>query len=602
MIKRGFLSSAAIPIMKNGKVHAVLNIYASIPYFFEDVRKTILEELKHDLSFALEKIELYKESLILKNAVEKSTEWVLITDKNGNIEYVNDYVSKLTGYKKEELIGKNPRIFKSGYQPKEFYERMWKTILLGEEFEAIFVNKKKNGEVFYIEEKIIPVKMPDGEIKFVSIGRDITKETKLLKENERLRYYDVLTGLYNYNGFAMQVEDYIVNNPENLAALLLIDIANFSYINKTYGTEFGDELLKQIAKSLREHFKKEDIIARIGGDEFAVFAKDIKEKEDVFALVERVKNILDRDVLFKIKNIDINLTIHGGVAVYPDDGKTFKELLQNASVALKEAKKEGDNVVKIYNEEIEKSIKSFFSVGSLFNKAVRENLFIFHYQPYFDAKTKEIKGFEALVRIKDKDGKIYYPNEFIDFLENSHYLDYFREWALNEVSQKIKKWKKPISLNISARTFKNPDFPNEVFKYAKDLPAPLVLEITERLYMDELEKSKNIIDKLKECKNIKIAIDDFGTGYSSLSYLKDINADILKIDMSFVRAMVEDEKSKAIVKAIITLAKALNMKTLAEGVEIKEQYEMLKDMEVDYIQGFYLSKPLPEEEAEKLLK
>ncbi|AAC06635.1 EAL domain-containing protein [Aquifex aeolicus] len=161
--------------------------------------------------------------------------------------------------------------------------------------------------------------------------------------------------------------------------------------------------------------------------------------------------------------------------------------------------------------------------------------------------------------------------------------------------------KKPISVNVTARTFKNENFPNELFKYAKDIPAPLILEITERIYMDDVETSRKIIKRLKENKNVKIAIDDFGTGYSSLSYLKDIDTDILKIDMSFVRRIVEDEKIRAIVKAIITLAKDLNLSTLAEGVETKEQYEILKSMGVDLVQGFYFSKPLPENEAQLLI-
>ncbi|EDP73563.1 GGDEF domain-containing protein, partial [Hydrogenivirga sp. 128-5-R1-1] len=180
--------------------------------------------------------------MLLKNAVEKSDEWLLITDKNGNIEYVNEYVSKLTGYSKEELIGGNPRIFKSGYQPEKFYEKLWKTILSDKEFEAVFINRKKNGELFYIDEKIIPVKLPDGELKFVSIGRDITKERQLLEENEKLRFYDILTETYNFNGFSIQVDDYLIKNPGNISALIIIDVANFSYINKTYSVEVGDKL------------------------------------------------------------------------------------------------------------------------------------------------------------------------------------------------------------------------------------------------------------------------------------------------------------------------------------------------------------------------
>jgi len=602
MLKRNFLSSASIPIKKNDKVVATLNIYATEPFYFEEENKTILEELQSDLQFALEKIETTRNSIILKQAIENSSQWVVITDEDGNIEYVNDYVCELTGYTKEELIGKNPRIFKSGYQDKEFYEELWNTIKNGKEFDAILINRKKNGELFYLDEKIIPVKLPDGSLKFISIGKDITKEKVLSEENERLRYYDVITNLYNFVGFQIQVADYIIKNPNNLSALILIDINNFSVINKKYGVEVGDEILKYIADILNKHFKKDDIIGRTGSDEFGIFLKDIKDKNNLPLIVERLKTLLNEKLAFKLDGEKIFIRYNIGISVYPDDGKSFKEIMESASIALKYAKEEGENVIRFHNKEIEEKIESLFKADILLQKAVEKDLFIFHYQPYFDTKTGKIAGFESLVRIKDEDGKIYYPKDFIDLLEQSEYLNSFRKWALKEISEKIKKWNIPISVNISAKSFKNISFAQEVLEHTKDLPAPMVLEITERLYMENPEQSKQIIEELKKCKNIRISIDDFGTGYSSLSYLKDLDADVIKIDISFVRKMLEDEKTRIIVEMIITLADKFGMKTVAEGVETKEQYDMLKEMGANYIQGFYLAKPMPEEEAEKLLK
>lgn len=601
MIKRAFFSSASIPIKKNNKIVAVLNIYASDPYYFEEENRTILEELQKDISFALEKIESIKYSQILEAAIKKSNDWVIITDRNGTIEYVNDFVTKLTGYSKEELLGKKTNIFRSGYHDKHYYRKLWQTILSGKEFEAIFINRKKNGELFYIEEKIIPVTLKNNEMKFISIGSDITKERKLKEENEKLRFYDILTDIYNFYGFSIQVDDYILKNPESLGALIVIDIVNFSYINKTYTIEVGNKILQKIAKILKENFKKEDILGRIGGDEFGIFIKNLQSKEEFFAIANRIKLIMEEKSFFTIDQKKIKLYLNCGVAFYPDDGSNFKELLQNASIALKEAKKEGLNTIKLYDKKMETKILSLAVAEDLIQKAIKGNLFIFHYQPYYTAKTKEIAGFEALVRIKDGK-KIHYPNEFIDLLENSIYLDDFRAWALQEVSQKIKQWNRPISVNISAKSFNNPELPKEIRRYTKDIPQPLTIEITERLYMEQPDKSKRVIEKLKRYKKIKISIDDFGTGYSSLSYLKDIRADILKIDISFVKAMTKDKGAKAIVEAIITLAKNLEMETVAEGVENEIEYEMLKNMGTDYIQGYYFAKPLPEDEVEHLLR
>jgi EAL domain-containing protein (putative c-di-GMP-specific phosphodiesterase class I) len=205
------------------------------------------------------------------------------------------------------------------------------------------------------------------------------------------------------------------------------------------------------------------------------------------------------------------------------------------------------------------------------------------------------------VRILDEEGRLHYPNEFIEQLEHSHYLSEFKDWALKEVYEKIEKWGKPISINISTRTFRDESFPERLIEYARRASSEIIIEITERLYMEDPQRAEEVIQTLKKCKNIRVAIDDFGTGYSSLSYLRQISADILKVDISFVRAMLEDERSRAIVETIVRLAKALGMRTLAEGVEREEQREMLVEMGVDYLQGFLLAKPMPEDKVEELL-
>ncbi|RLJ70141.1 PAS domain S-box-containing protein/diguanylate cyclase (GGDEF)-like protein [Hydrogenivirga caldilitoris] len=598
MLKRGFLSSAAIPIKLKDRVVAVLNVYASVPNFFAEDVRDLLEEIQRDLSFALEKIHTIRDSILLKQAVEKAREGVLITDGEGNILYVNDFICELTGYSREELIRKNPRIFKSGYHPKEFYQHLWETILSGKEFNAVFVNRKKNGELFYVEQKIVPVELPGGHRRFVALWRDITKETLLSEENERLRYYDILTGLLNFGGFKVNAEN-LISEGVGTSALLLIDLANFSYINKTYGSEAGDRVLKEVGERLRARVKERDLVGRIGGDEFGLFLTELKDVKDIFSIMERIKAVLRDEI--KINGASLTLNFHGGVAIFPQDGEDFKTLIENASVALRFSKEEGINNIKLFNRELEEEAKKFLYRESLLERALREKLFVFHYQPYFDTRNGRLAGFEALLRIRERDGTLHYPAEFIDYLEKFQHLSGYIDWALKEVSLKIKSWNVPISLNVSARAFKEPSFPEKVLSHARELSQPLIVEITERLYMEDMERSRKIIGRLKESEKVRIAIDDFGTGYSSLSYIKDINADILKIDMSFTKAMVEDEKARAVVEAIVHLARLLGMKTLAEGVETKEQYELVRDMGIDYAQGFYLAKPLPEEEAEKLL-
>ncbi|GAB6078101.1 EAL domain-containing protein [Hydrogenobaculum acidophilum] len=590
-------SLVAIPIKKNGKIAAIITICTPVPEYFQGETKYIIEEIQKEINYAIEKLEDIKENKILKLSIENSKEWVVMTNDKGEIEYINKYALELAGYDKEEVLGKKPSMFKSGYQDKEFYKKLWSTILRGERFEGIFINRKKNGEIFYLDQAIIPVKLKDGTKKFVSIGKDITTEKNLSQELERIKYYDIVTGLYNLNSFIFKASEYL-STTKNPAALLLIDIDNFSYYNKAYGIDIGDKILKELTNRIRNYIKEEDILARTGADEFSILFTNI-EGNTLISTIKSIESIIAEDIFIDGKMFKIHF--HSVLAMYPNDGKDIETLLENASLALKLAKKENEDETKFFNKDFEKQLTSISKAIFLVEKAIKNDLFIFHYQPYFDLQTGKIVGLEALVRIKDKDGTIYYPKDFIDFLESSPYLDLFEKFALKEVSKKIQTWQIPISVNISAKTFNKANFIDDIYYYTKNLATPLVIEVTERIYMNNIEKAKITIKKLKEL-NVNISIDDFGTGYSSLAYLKELNADILKIDMTFVKNMLQDSKSKALVKAIVDISKEFGIKSIAEGVETKEQYNMLKEMEVDYVQGFLLSKPLPEEDIESLLK
>ena len=590
-------SLVAVPIKKSGKIAAVITICTPEPEYFQGETKYIIQEIQKEINYAIEKLEEIKENKILKISIENSKEWVVMTNNKGEIEYINKYALELSGYGKKEVLGKKPSIFKSGYQDKEFYEKLWSTILRGEKFEGIFINRKKNGEIFYLDQAIIPIKLKDGTKKFVSIGKDITAEKKLSQELERIKYYDIVTGLYNINSFIFKASEYL-STTKNQAALMLMDIDNFSYYNKAYGIDVGDKILKELANRIRNYIKEEDILARTGADEFSILFTNIEENR-LISTIKNIESIIAEEILIDGRIFKIHF--HSVLAIYPNDGENIETLLENASLALKLAKKENEDETRFFNKDFEKQLKSISKAIFLIEKAIKNDLFIFHYQPYFDLQTGKIVGLEALVRIKDKDGTIYYPKDFIDFLESSPYLDLFEKFALKEVSNKIQKWQIPISVNISAKTFNKGNFIDDIYFYTKNLTTPLAIEVTERIYMNNIEKAKIIIQKLKEL-NIKISIDDFGTGYSSLAYLKELNADILKIDMTFVKNMLQDSKSKALVKAIVDISKEFGIKSIAEGVETKEQYNMLKEMGVDYAQGFLLSKPLPEEEIEPLLK
>ncbi len=591
-------SSASIPMIRNGRVVATLNLCSSETYFFEEENKTLLEELKNELSYALEKIDAIALSRTLKSAVERSEEWVIVTDERGNILYVNQFVTKLTGYSRDELIGKNPRIFKSDYHSKGFYKRLWETVLSGKEFEAVFVNKTKDNRIIYIDAKIIPVELPNGTKRFISLGRDITRERQLTEEIERARYYDLITGFYNFNGFKFKCEDYISSHKDEILTLVIIDIVNFTYINKKYGAEISNKIIKLIGERIKRHIRNTDIVAKLGGDEFAILFTGLKDLIDAVTLEVKIKDIFEKP--FEISGLEIKININAGVSVYPVDADSFVKLFENASLSLKRAKEEGTNVIRFFNKDIEGKAERVLEIENLIEKSLRDGMFTFFYQPYFRTDDRSLAGFEALVRIRDKNGKIYYPNEFVDFLEDSIYLEEFEDWALKEIVSKINRWNVPISLNISGKTFKNPDFADKVLKHTRGIRNTLTLEITERIFVEDTEFSKRVIESLKRCNNVKISMDDFGTGYSSLSYLSDLNIDVVKIDISFVRRITDDLKTRAIVEGILHIANSLNIETVAEGVETETQYEILRGYNVNYVQGYLFERPVPEEDVEKL--
>ncbi|MFP3159062.1 MAG: EAL domain-containing protein [Hydrogenobaculum sp.] len=602
LLKRDIYSSLAVPLEKNGEVYAVISVYSNIPFSKKEFM-TIFEELKKDISFASEKIDKDKESIVLRKAADDAKMWLLITNKEGLIEYVNQHVLDLIGYTKEEVIGKKPKMFNSEYQSDNFCNEVWRTVSSNKPFSAIFAYKTKNGNVIYIDQTIYPVVLNDGTMKFVSVGKDITNEKVLSQELDKYKFYDTLTELPNFLAFKFYVSDVVESKRYKNFALIIIDIYNMSFVNSAYGFDVGNEVLKEVANILKQEFK-EGFVARIGNDEFGIFVPDI-ESESI--LIYKIRSLLDRKI--KTTKNYISISYNVSIVLSDIDSADFEEVYSNAVVTLNLSKKEGENVIKFYESEVNTRLQEYIISENLVERAFEEDLFRFYFQPYFDSKDLKIVGFESLIRIVDKDGTAYAPYKFIDYLENSKYIMLFEEWALKEISDKIRIFKLnkdiSISLNLSAKgilSLPDEDFIEKLASVPVDIQDNLVLEITERNIIKNIEKSKKIFRSIKELnKHIKISIDDFGTGYSSLVYLKHLPVDILKIDISFIRGITTDRHDFSIVKFITGLSKDFGFKTIAEGVETKEQVDMLSSMGVDYFQGFYFAKPMPEDEAIKFV-
>lgn len=578
-----------VPIFIDDRLIAIIEVHTQKYINFLNELVVLMEELKSDVTFILQKIEKDEKALWFYNAIKSSKDLCFITDYEGKILFHNEAVAKLSGYSSEEIIGKTPAIFKSGRMSRDFYDRFYEQIKSGKEFNGIFINKTKSGSLFYLDTTVMPIMKNDTIKGYVSIGKNITNEILLQNEIDRVRYEDHLTGLYNYLGFQQKANEFLKSNPESISAFVLVDIHNMSFINNTYGFAFGDEVLKIVGNSLKKLTKERDIISRIGGDDFAILFSNIKKKENIIKIVDRLSSFFQKKFLIENETIYINVKI--SVVIYPFDGKDILNIMNKASLVLSQMKKM-DEVIQFYDPDLEKQAEQYMVVEDLLSTAIEEDRYILHYQPYFYADTLELAGFEALIRLKDKEGKIVYPGFFIDHLEQSKYIDSFEKWLIKEVSELIKETGYNISINISAKGLDFDSFVSKFYHLTPETSERLTIEITEREVNDNTDLFVDQFYEFKKKMSLKLALDDFGTGYSSLSRLKYLPCDVLKIDMSFIRDILKSEKDAAYVNAMIDLGKRFGYTTLAEGVETLEQLIYLKNNGCDIIQGYLLGKPM----------
>jgi diguanylate cyclase (GGDEF)-like protein/PAS domain S-box-containing protein len=571
-----YKSYLILPIMNNG----YLVMFSEFENEFESEFTKEYLEIQKVINFAVTTIKQNMLMQILKEAIEKSYQWVLITDESGNIIYVNDVVLEMTGYKKEDILGNTPFIFIADKNSKELYDKLISHMRTRKMFEDLFVGEGKNGE-FYLKVKVIPVEVDD-DVYFVALGIDMTKEKKL---HESL-FVDEMTGFLNRKGFLLRAKDYLVDD-ENYA-LFLMDIRNFKALNQIKGNIYGNLILKQFAYFLKTFFYEEDLIARIGGDEFAVLMK----YDDMGNIAKVLQKLIKK--IEKIENTSLNI----GVALYPKDAKDIYSLIEKAYIALEFAKKEGENSFEFYNEQIQAEVETFLRAKVLINEALKKDKFEYFFQPYYDIKRDKIVGAEALIRIMDED-EVITPNYFIDYAEKSGIIKNIEDRMFQKLPRYLEILKVPVSFNISAVSFKDEEHIEKLNNTLNKIP--LTIELTERTVAKNMEYAKILFNKLKE-KNFQIAIDDFGTGYSSLSYVKELNFDVLKIDINFIKNIENSYKDLAIVKTIITLAKSLNLKTIAEGVETIGQLNLLQNIGCDIAQGFLIAKPMPVFEAAEFIK
>lgn len=671
-------------------------------------------------------------------ALESAANGIVITDRLGTIIWVNDAVATMTGYSKEELLGKNPRVLKSGSQPESYYADLWSTISSGKAWHGEIVNRRKDGTTYVEEMTITPVVQQSRgttTTHFIAIKQDITERRRaedLLRQGEAmlnatgemakvggweldlstneltwtrevyrihevdegfvpnveqaigfytpecrplieeavkgaidhgesfdleleietaknkrrwvkaagrsrtlsagtrklfgtfqditerkqsedrvqyLAYYDALTGLPNRALLADRLLKALAtaSRQKDKVALLFLDLDRFKSINDSFGHTFGDLVLQDVGARLEGRTRKQDTVARLGGDEFLIVLSSVKDISDVAVAAKRFMDAMAAE--FVVQGHSLGITCSLGISIFPEHGTDVETLVKNADAAMYSAKENGRNNFQFFAHEMTAQVVERLTLENSLRPALDKKQLFLVYQPQMDIATGEIVGLEALLRWQHPELGLVPPDKFIKIAENSGLILPIGEWVLRTACSQARKWQDEglpavrVAVNVSAVQFRQPDFCAIVSKVLHETglaPQYLELELTESLLLSGADMTLSVIQELSAL-GVTLAIDDFGTGYSNFGYLRQFRVSRLKIDRSFINKIAVNADDAAIANAIISMAKSMSLKVIAEGVEDEAQMSFLRAHLCDEIQGYYFSKPLPVDKvADKL--
>jgi len=554
------------------------------------------------LNLTLDSMRRSAEALRLQaTALESTANAIVITDRQGSIQWVNPAFTVLTGYTAEEALGQEQSFLKSGAHDAHFYQTLWNTILSGAVWRGEITNRRKDGTPYVEEMTITPVRSDKGEItQFIAIKVDITDRKTAEEQVKFLAYYDALTGLPNRTLFRDRLSKALASarRRKEKVALLFLDLDRFKTINDSLGHSVGDLLLKEVAERLKKWAREQDTVARLGGDEFVVVLTALMDIGDAAVAADRILKAMTPDCIVQGHLLSISCSL--GISVFPDNGREPETLLKNADAAMYCAKEQGRNNFQFFTQEMNVQAVERMTLENSLRVALERNELFLVYQPQMDIATGQITGAEALLRWQHPVLGLVPPDKFIPIAENSGLIIPIGEWVLKTACVQARQWQDeglpaiPVAVNVSAIQLRHNRFLQVVEKVLDEAGLRsqyLELELTEGLLFSNADLTLSLLQELSEM-GLKLSIDDFGTGYSSLSYLRHFPVCKLKIDRSFVQAMTVNSDDAAITSTIINMGKSLNLTVIAEGVENEEQMSFLRDHGCDEIQGYYFSRPL----------
>jgi diguanylate cyclase (GGDEF)-like protein/PAS domain S-box-containing protein len=517
----------------------------------------------------------------------------------------------MTGYQSAEVLGKTPTMLHSDLHDEDFYQRLWHSVAETGYWQGEIWNRRKNGEAYPEWLGISILRGPDGKVThYVAISSDISERKAAEARIEFLAHHDPLTDLPNRLLLKDRLERAIVHGERTgtKLALLFIDLDRFKTVNDSLGHPVGDRLLREAAQRLRACIRDMDTVSRQGGDEFLVVLPEVGDADAVTGVAENILAALA--VPFSLDGHDVAISCSVGIAVCPEDGADFDGLLKKADIAMYHAKEAGRNAFRYYSERMNIDALERLDLQNRLRRGLEQGEFVLYYQPLIELASNRIVGAEALVRWNSHDLGLVPPSRFINVAEESGLIVPLGEWVLREACHELRRWHDAghthlsMAVNLSAIQFRRGSVEESVMRALGEAgadPAALELELTESILLQGAEHVLATVRRLKGL-GIRLSIDDFGTGYSSLAYLKRFAVDKLKIDQSFVRDLPTDPDSAAIVRAVIQMAKSLNLLVLAEGVETAATAETLRLLRCDYVQGFFFDRPMPAEQFRALIE
>lgn len=531
-------------------------------------------------------------------------EGIIITDDTATIIDVNQAFTNITGYSRKEAIGKNPSMLQSDKQSPEFYNKMRQALKDKGDWSGELWNKHKNGTLYAVMETISAVRDENDSIThYVSLVNDITPMKEHQAQLEHIAHYDVLTNLPNRSLLADRLSQAMLQcgRHEKLLAVVFLDLDGFKAVNDAHGHAVGDELLVALSIRMKAALREGDSLARIGGDEFVAVLTDLSSSEDCEPILERF--LLAASEPVTVNNVVLSVSASIGVTLYPQDNADADQLMRHADQAMYVAKESGKNRYHIFDIAQDDAVKVQRESLEAIRSALDNDQFVLYYQPKVNMKTGTVTGVEALIRWQHPERGLLSPLEFLPIIENNPMIIEVGEWVIDTALAQIAQWQimgfnppLSISINIAAVQLQQPDFAKRLAillaAHPDVEPRYLELEVLETSAIDDVHHASTIMNACVAL-GVTFALDDFGTGYSSLTYLRRLPANLIKIDQSFVRDMLDNADDLAIVEGVIVLAKSFKREVIAEGVETIEHGTRLLQLGCDLAQGYGIARPMP---------